>query len=229
MKSTLKPTLMFFGGLVMLSSSAMAANVTCQSVLAVSGDFQALETVGACDVGNVLFSGFNTSLNPTSLLVSSDGGVSTGLYNLLGLSYTYLGGSLPAGTIGWTATFDPTAGVGCPVGYSSCGIDSLEGQLLGLAGSTNLAVINVAYSGGFTGSGSVNALTTGGETYQVLIPQTSSVTKLATYNGLGNISSYETDVNVGGTSSTPEPATFGILGVALMGLAFAGRKHVGRK
>ena len=226
MKSTV---LVFLGGLVMLSSSAIAGPVTCQSVLAVTNSFAALETVGSCDIANITFSGFNTSLNATNLLVSTDGGAATGFNQLIGLSYTFFGGSLPGGTIGYTATFDPTEGIGCPVGFSSCGITSLEAQLLALAGPGNLAAVNIVYSGGFTGAGNTNALTTGAETFQDLIPQTNSITKLATYNGLGNISSYETDVNTGGISNVPEPTTFGMVGGALLGLGFLGRKKVSRQ
>jgi hypothetical protein len=227
MKSTL---LVFLGGVVMLSSSAFAGPVTCQSVLSAgTGNFQALETAGACDIANITFSGFTTSLNATNLLVSTDGGAGTGFDQLIGLSYTYFGGSLPAGTIGYTATFDPTEGIGCPAGFSSCGITSLEAQLLALAGPTNLAVVSIAYSGGFTGTGSTDALTTGDETFQTLIPQTNSVTKLASYNGLGNISSFETDVNTGGVSAVPEPTTFGMVGGALLGLGFLGRKKISRQ
>jgi hypothetical protein len=186
-----------------------------------------LETAGVCSIGNVDFSGFNTSMNATNLLVSTDGGAATGFAQLIGLSYTYFGGSLPAGTIGYTATFDAASGTfGCPAGYSSCGIDSLEAQLLGLYGPTNTAVVGIVYSGGYTGTGSVDALTGSDETFQVLIPQTNSVTKLATYNGLGNISSFETDVNTGGTSAVPEPTTFGLVGGALLGLGLLRRKKI---
>src|SRR5580692_10104873 len=108
MKSTV---LVFLGGVVMLSSSAIAVPVTCQSVLAVgSGNFQSLETAGVCSIGNIDFSGFNTSMNATNLLASTDGGAGTGFSQRIGLSYTYFGGSLPAGTIGYTATFDAASG-----------------------------------------------------------------------------------------------------------------------
>jgi hypothetical protein len=227
MKATL---LVFLGGFVMLSSSAIAGPVTCQSVLSVgAGSFDELVAVGACDIGDVTFSGFNTSLTATNLLVSTDGGVGSGIGTLLGLSYTYTGGSFPGGTIGYTATFDPTEGVGCPVAYSSCGITSLETQLLALAAPTNLAAVNVVYSGGYVGTANVNALNTNNETLQVLIPQTSSVTKVATYNGLGSISSFQSDVNTGGINVAPEPTTFGLVGGALLGLGFLGRKKISRQ
>lgn len=66
-----------------------------------TGNFQALKTAGSCDIANITFSGFNTSLNATDLLVSADGGVAKGSNRLIGLSYTYLDGSLPTGSIGY--------------------------------------------------------------------------------------------------------------------------------
>src|SRR5579863_9168524 len=148
---------LFLGGLVVLSTSAMAAS-RCQSVLAGAGDtFQALETAGSCDVGNVLFSSFNTSFTASSVLVATNGGASSVLGSILGFTYNYVGGTLPGGTntIGWTATFDSTAGVGCPAGFSSCGIDAALGQLH--VSVPNPAVVNTVYSSGFVGSASVRS------------------------------------------------------------------------
>ncbi len=148
--------LMFLGGLVVLSPAANAT-ATCQSILAVTDTFQALETAGSCDVGNVLFSSFNTSLAASNILVASNGGAASTLGSLLGFTYDYVGGTLPGGTIGWTAMFDSTAGVGCPVGFTSCGIVGLEGQLHVIV--PNPAIVTTVYTGGFVGSSQSDGLT----------------------------------------------------------------------
>ena len=83
-----------------------------------TGNFQALKTAGSCDIANITFSGFNTSLNATDLLVSADGGVAKGSNRLIGLSYTYLDGSLPTGSIGYRH-IDPMEGPGRPIGFPS--------------------------------------------------------------------------------------------------------------
>jgi hypothetical protein len=173
------------------------------------------------------FSGFNTSLNASNLLVSTNGGAASGLGSLLGLSYTYVGGTLPGGSIGWTATFDSTAGVGCPVGNSVCGIVGVEAQLHALTG--NPSIVTTVYSGGYSASSQVDAASLADETFQATIPiviAPSSVTKLSTYNGLGSLSSFETDVITGGIASVPEPTTLFLMGSSLLGLGLVRRRSI---
>jgi len=205
-------------GFALLALPAVAAS-TCQSVL-VTGTFQELMNAGSCDIGNVLFSGFNTNLTGSSLLVGTNGGAGSAFGSLLGFTFNYVGGTLPAGSIGWTATFDSTAGVACPA-LSTCGIVGLSGQIHVFV--PNPAAVNTAFSGGFVGSAHVDGSSLAAQGSQATIPIVSfpvSVTSLATYNGLGSLSSIETDVVTGSVSTVPESTTLLLLGTGLVGLGF---------
>src|ERR1700683_4029837 len=149
MKSTL---LVFLGGLVMLSSPAMATEVTCASVLAVGdGNYGELEAAGSCDVGNVTFSGFTTTFTAADVLVATNGFSGTAFGQILGFTYNWLDGVFPGGSVGFTATFDPLAhtdgagGIACGPG-ATCGIVGVETQLNSILG--NGAIVSTVYSGG---------------------------------------------------------------------------------
>jgi hypothetical protein len=230
MKSTL---LVFLGALVLLASSAMAAEVTCQSVLSSGdGNFGQLEAAGSCDVGNVTFSGFNTTFIAADVLVSANGFSGTAFGQILGFTYSYLNGVFPGGSVGLTAVFDPLAatdgagGVACGPG-AICGIDGVETQLNSILG--NGAVVTTAYSGGYVGSSVVNSTSLAAETYQATIPMIVApinLVKAASYNGMGSINTFSTEVIAG---ETPEPGTLGLAGVALLGLGLLRRRKVARQ
>jgi hypothetical protein len=224
----MKSRLLFcFGGIAMLSSLAIASPVTCQSVLSVgNGNFGQLITAGACDVGNVTFSSFNTTFVPTSVLVSINGFTSSPFGSIIGFTYNWLNGVFPGGGLGYTATFDPTEGVVCPVGYT-CGIDGVETQLNSLVG--NGAVVTTTYTGGFVGSTQVDAASLADETNQTLIPIIPApgyIMKAALYNGVGTINTFSTEVIT--ASIIPEPATFGLMGGALLAFGIF-RKSLSRR
>ena len=103
-------------------------------------NFNALELAGSCDIGNVTFSGFNTSLTASGVLVSTDGGVSTGLDNLLGFSYTYLGGS----------TFGLLGGALLASGFSAKDSDGRFRRRLDTAGNGAARHLLLLRSGRFT-------------------------------------------------------------------------------
>ena len=219
MKSKL---LLFIGGVVLASSASAAA--LCQNVL-VAGNFQELITAGSCNVGNVLFSGFNTNMGATNLLVSTNGGASSAFGALMGFTYNYVGGTLPGGTVGWTATFDATAGVGCPV-LSTCGLVGTASQIHVFV--PNPAVVNNTFTGGFAGTNSVNGSSLAAQSVQTsftMVSAPTSVVYLANYNGLGNLSSFETDMVTASTSAVPESASLVILGTGLLGLGFIKRSR----
>jgi hypothetical protein len=222
--------LLCFGALVLLSSSAMAATVTCQSVLSVgNGNFGELIAAGNCDVGNVNFSNFNTTFTAANVLVAANGFSGTAFGQILGFTYNYLNGAFPGGSVGFTATFDPNAatdgagGLACPMG-AICGINGIEVQLNSLLG--NGAVVNTTYTGGYVGTSEVDSASLSDETYQATIPLTpAGITKLATYNGVGTINTFSTEVIA---FATPEPMTFSLMGVGLLGLGILGRRRSGK-
>jgi hypothetical protein len=211
----------------MLSSLAIASPVTCQSVLSVgNGNFGELVAAGACDVGNVTFSAFNTTFTASSVLVSINGFTGSTFGSIIGFTYNYLNGVFPAGGVGYTATFDPTEGVACPAGYT-CGIDGVETQLNSLIG--NGAMVTTTYTGGFVGSTEVDASSLANETNQTLIPiipDPGYIMKAALYNGIGTINTFSTEVIT--ASFIPEPATFALMGGALLALGLASRKRFSR-
>jgi len=184
-----------------------------------------LEAAGSCDIGNVTFSGFNTTFTASNILVSLDGVSSSPFGAILGLTYSVLSGTLPGGSIGYTATFDPSAstdgagGVACPVNYT-CGITGAESQLNSILG--NLAVVTTTDSGGYVGMSHVDSATLGDETNQftfpMIVPPT-GITKVSTYNGDGTIDTFSTEVITGDVSNAPEPATFSLIGGGLLMLA----------
>ncbi len=229
--------LLFLGGMAMLSSPAFASEVTCQSILSASdGSFTQLELAGSCDIGNVTFSGFNTTFTASDVLVATNGFAGSPVGAILGLTYSYLNGTFPGGSIGFTATYDPNAatdgagGLACPVSDSVCGIAGLESQLNSGLPIPNAAAVTTVYSGGYVGSSEVDALTLGDETYQTPIPLTTiGIAKTATYNGLGLADTFSTEVITGGVSAAPEPATFALVGGALLGLGLLGRGKIFRR
>lgn len=218
----------------MLSPSASATESSCQSVLGgSSGLFSALEAgADSCDIGNVTFSNFSTSLTAADVTVEVNGFATSPIGSILGFTYGYLNGVFPVGTIGYTATYDPNAatdgagGLACPVTDSVCGITGVEVQLNSILG--NGAVVTTTYSGGFVGTSQVDSATLADETYQATIPiveYPTSLTKVASYNGSGSINNFSTEVITGGVSNTPEPAAFGLVGGALLGLGLLRRKR----
>jgi hypothetical protein len=224
-----------FGGLVVLSSLATAAEVTCQSVLSVGdGNFAELETAGSCDIGNVTFSNFNTTFTATSVLVSTNGFAGSPVGAILGLTYSFLNGSFPGGNIGYTATFDPTAstdgagGTACPAAHT-CGITGSESQLNSGEPVPNGAIVSTVDSGGYSATTQVDALTLGDETSQTtfaMIVAPTGITKLATYNGLGIADTFSTEVITGQISGVPEPTSILLVGVGLIGVALIKRKAI---
>jgi len=229
----LAPASMFLGGILLFSSSAMAGGagaVTCQSILSNSdGDFGQLETAGSCDIGNVTFSAFNTTFNASNILVAADGVSSSPFGAILGLTYSVLSGTLPGGSIGYTATFDPNAatdgagGVACPATLI-CGIVGAESQLNSILG--NGAIVTTLDTGGYSGTSSVDAAALGDETVQFTFPMIvapTGITKVSTYNGQGTIDTFSTEVITG--TNTPEPATFSLIGGLLLGLGVFRRKR----
>jgi hypothetical protein len=229
--------LLFLGGLAMLSSSASATEMSCQAVLGGgSGLFSQLEGgADSCDVGNVTFSNFSTTLTAADVTVEVNGFTTSPVGSILGFTYGYLNGVFPVGTIGYTATYDPNAatdgagGLACPVTDSVCGITGVEVQLNSILG--NGAVVTTTYSGGFVGTSQVDSATLADETYQATIPiveYPTSLTKVASYNGSGSINNFSTEVITGGVSNTPEPATLGLVGGTLLGLGLLRRKKSSR-
>ena len=225
---------LFLGGLMICSSPAFASGlVTCQSILSVgNGNFGELEAASSCDIGNVTISGFNTTFTASNILVSLDGVASSPPGSILGLTYSVLAGTLPAGSIGYTATFDPNAatdgagGVACLVG-DTCGIIGSEAELNSLVPSG--AIVTTVDTGGFSGTSHVDAATFGGLSYQLLFPvivAPASITKVSTYNGLGTVDNFSTEVITADVSTTPEPATFSMIGGGLLlGLGVLRRKR----
>jgi hypothetical protein len=237
MRSTL---LLFLGGLVMFSSSAVAGPISqCQAILAASdGSFdqlEALNATGGCDVGNVNFDSFSTTLTAANILVATDGGASSPVGSILGLTYSYvITGTFPAGTIAYTATYDPLAatdgagGLACPIS-EICGITGIESQLNSGTPVPNAAVVTTVDTGGYSATTTVDALTLGDLSFQANIPLTTlGINKSATYNGLGSADTFSTEVITGFTPAVPEPATFSLVGGALLGLGLLRRKKVSR-
>ena len=225
MKSRL---LLYLGGFALSSSLTIAGPVTCQSVLSVgNGNFSQLVALGVtgCDVGNINFSSFNTTFTATNVLVAVNGFTLSPFGSIIGFTYSYLNGVFPGGGVGYSATFDPTEGVVCPVGYT-CGIDGVETQLNSLLG--NGASVTTTYSGGFVGTTTVDATSLANETNQTLIPIIPApgyIMKAAVYNGVGTINTFSTEVIT--ASIIPEPATLGLLGGALLALGIF-RRRFGR-
>lgn len=226
--------LLFLTGVVLFSSSAFATELTCQSFLSNgNGNFSQLEAAGSCDVGNVMYSAFTTSYNPTSVVVAVNGFATSPVGSILGLTYSFL--SNPGtGTIGYIVTFDSNAntdgagGIACPPG-DTCGLVGVESQLNSIL--SNGAVIGTVYSGGFTGTSEVDAASLADETYQAtnasVVPP-ASITELSTYNGSGTINTFSSEVITADLSQIPEPATSGLIGFALFGLGCFGRKKLSR-
>jgi hypothetical protein len=230
---------MCLGGLALVSSLAIAGPVTCASVLlaAPNGNFGALVALGStgCDIDNVNYSNFNTTFTAANVYTSVNGASNAPFGAILGFTYNYSTGVFPTGStgsIGYTATFDPTEGTACPVGYT-CGIDGVETQLNALlVGPSNPSEtegsVVTTYSGGYVGTAEVDNLTLGDETDQFTIPivvNPAYVMKSALYNGGGPVDTFSTEVITG--SIVPEPATFGLLGGALLALGVF-RKRFGR-
>jgi len=219
MKSKL---LLLTGGFVLLSSSVYGAAL-CQTVL-VAGNFQEMITAGSCNVGNVLFSGFSTTMTASSILVSTNGGVGSAIGALIGFTYNYVGGTLPGGSIQWIAAFDPTAGVACPVN-NVCGLIGSATQIHVFV--PNSAVVTSTYTGGFVGSNSVDGSSLASQSNQTTFPMIvapGSLGRVSTYNGLGTLSSFETDVVTGAVSAVPEPTSLLFLGTGLLALGFIKRR-----
>jgi hypothetical protein len=116
--------------------------------------------------------------------------------------------------------------VACLVG-DTCGIIGSEAELNSLVPSG--AIVTTVDTGGFSGTSHVDAATFGGLSYQLLFPvivAPASITKVSTYNGLGTVDNFSTEVITADVSTTPEPATFSMIGGGLLlGLGVLRRKR----
>jgi hypothetical protein len=159
----------------------------------------------------------NTGTDAADIFANLDSNSAIGL---AGFTWTDTNGSFSqvgSTSLGFTATI-----TGCSAGFA-CAITGYDDQVLIPSGSAADADSATGVSNYNLNIGSQTALQLGTVNLQ-------TATKLSTYNGLATQISDESDVQVSAVStSVPEPATLGLVGLALLGAGVMQRRRSARK
>jgi len=219
--------------------TAGSAMVYATPVCVAGSSLSVYESAGyTCEAGDLIYSGFSYSFSgsdptdsQTSLGVDNFPNTVTKIWQV-GFQFGSSVGGLTWGAIPMSVSYSVSVDqAACAAEFGAgytCAINELQGQFQdGSAGSSNTAAMTDAASGG--GSVALNDLTTGANTGQVFFPGITSTNISITTAGLSttySIESFGLDLYETATAPAPEPATLGLVGVALLGFGLLRRRKV---
>jgi hypothetical protein len=198
----------------------------------VLSNYIALNGTGGCEIGDKIFSNFSYSGGGTDPAATS---IDVGIDDKTNIEQ--FGVQFQSATTVWTSNFtlDYTITIvpaDCVTLYGAgytCTMIGAQGQFQGAFAPTTSAMTDVLTPGGTI---SLNDITAPQQTQQISFAGITGTNVVMTATGLDAsdpIDSFGLDVYQHPQSPTPEPATLGLVGGALLGLGLLGRKGSRRK
>jgi len=221
--------------LVLAIGLTAGSAVTYAIPACVNGDtltnYIALGSTG-CEIGDKIFANFSYSSGGND---PAAGSVDVGIDDKTTIDQ--FGVQLQSSGAVWTSgfTLDYTISIvqaDCATLYGAgdtCTMVGAQGQFQGAFAPTTSVMTDALSPGGTI---SLNDVTTGGNTNQISFAGITSTSVVITGSGLDAndpIDGFGLDVYQQHTGGVPEPATLGLVGGALLGLGFLGRKGIVRR